>query len=411
MHVVIVGAGDIGVASALDLARRGVRVTVLDRGPAGGGCSYGNAGWLTPCFATPLPAPGVLTQSLRWLLDPESPLYIRPSIRPDWFAFMSRFAMSTARASFERGTSALVAMSRFSLDAYAALDREFPGSFGFAQRGLLTVAQTPGGFEQACRAARGMGRHGIEARILDAAGVRNVEPAVRGPLAGGVFYPGEAHCEPLAAVETMARAATAAGARFEFGVEVYGFRARGSGIRALLTTKGDIEADRIVLATGSWTKRLARLLGMRVPVLAGKGYSVIVKSFDPAPHVPIKVMERRIAITPRAGSVRLAGTLELVDGDETITARRVEAIVRGARTVLGVPERPEILEIWRGLRPCSPDGLPLIGPAPRHDNLVLATGHQMCGLHTAPATGRLVADLLTGAPPTFDPAPFRAGRF
>jgi len=127
--------------------------------------------------------------------------------------------------------------------------------------------------------------------------------------------------------------------------------------------------------------------------------------------VPIKVIERRIAITPRNGSVRLAGTLELVDGDESITARRVDAIVRGSRTVLDVPERPEIVEIWRGLRPCTPDGLPVIGFAPPFENLVVATGHQMCGLHTAPGTGRLVADLLTGAPPTFDPAPFRADRF
>jgi D-amino-acid dehydrogenase len=146
-------------------------------------------------------------------------------------------------------------------------------------------------------------------------------------------------------------------------------------------------------------------------VLGGKGYAVIAKGIDPAPRLPIKVVDRRIAITPRADSVRLAGTLELVDGDESVTARRVEAIVQGSKTVLHIPEPPKIVEVWRGLRPCSPDGLPLIGFAPRYDNLVIATGHQMCGLHTAPGTGRLVGDLLTGASPTFDPAPFRVERF
>jgi len=234
---------------------------------------------------------------------------------------------------------------------------------------------------------------------------------VRGPVAGGIYYPDEAHCEPLAAVEAMARAARKHGAVVETGVELIDFDSRGTTIHALRTTRGRIDADRVVLATGSWTKTLARKLGLRVPVLGGKGYAVIVRSVDPPPRRPIKVIDRRIAITPRAGGVRLAGTLQLVDGDESITARRVDAIVNGSKTVLNIPEPPEIVEVWRGLRPCTPDGLPVIGFAPGHDNLVLATGHQMCGLHTAPGTGRLVAELITGETPFVDPAPFRAGRF
>ena len=411
MHVVIVGAGAIGMAAAADLARRGVRVTVLDRGPVGGGCSYGNAGWLTPCFATPLPAPGVLSASLRWLLDPDSPLYIEPSLNPEWFRWMTRFILSTRRAPFTRGTQALLALSRFSLSAYAALDQEFPGAFGFSRKGLLAVAQTREKLLGFTHEARAMERLGVTIRALDPAQVAELEPAVRGPVAGGIYYPDEAHCEPLAAVEAMARAARKHGAVVETGVELIDFDSRGTTIHALRTTRGRIDADRVVLATGSWTKTLARKLGLRVPVLGGKGYAVIVRSVDPPPRRPIKVIDRRIAITPRADGVRLAGTLQLVDGDESITARRVDAIVNGSKTVLNIPEPPEIVEVWRGLRPCTPDGLPVIGFAPGHDNLVLATGHQMCGLHTAPGTGRLVAELITGETPFVDPAPFRAGRF
>jgi D-amino-acid dehydrogenase len=411
VHVVIVGAGAIGMAAAADLARRGVRVTVLDRGPVGGGCSYGNAGWLTPCFATPLPAPGVLSASLRWLLDPDSPLYIEPSLDPEWFRWMTRFILSTRRAPFTRGTQALLALSRFSLSAYAALDQEFPGAFGFSRKGLLAVAQTREKLLGFTHEARAMERLGVTIRALDPAQVAELEPAVRGPVAGGIYYPDEAHCEPLAAVEAMARAARKHGAVVETGVELIDFDSRGTTIHALRTTRGRIDADRVVLATGSWTKTLARKLGLRVPVLGGKGYAVIVRSVDPPPRRPIKVIDRRIAITPRADGVRLAGTLQLVDGDESITARRVDAIVNGSKTVLNIPEPPEIVEVWRGLRPCTPDGLPVIGFAPGHDNLVLATGHQMCGLHTAPGTGRLVAELITGETPFVDPAPFRAGRF
>lgn len=411
MRVVVVGAGAIGAASALDLARRGARVTVIDRGPVGHGCSYGNAGWLTPSLATPLPAPGVLTTSLRWLLDPDSPLYIRPSLDPSWLRWMGRFALSATRPKFERGTRALLGLSRFSLDAYAALDREMPGSLGFSPTGLLMVALTPASLEIAHRDAAAVERRGVPARPLDADAIRSMEPALRGPVAGGVFFPNEAHCAPLATVEAMARAAVAAGATVETGVEVFGFQASPSGIAALRTSRGDVGADAYVLAVGAWSKPLGHALGLNIPVLGGKGYSIVVRSLDPPPRLPIKVLDLRIAITPVAGATRLAGTLELVDGDETVTQRRVDSIVRGSRRVLDVPETPEIVEIWRGLRPCTPDGLPLIGFSPRHPNLVLATGHQMCGLHTAPATGRLVADLVLGATPSFDPAPFRPDRF
>ena len=411
MRIVVIGAGAIGAAAALDLARRGAEVTVVDRGPVGGGCSYGNAGWLTPSLATPLPAPGVLTTSLRWLLDSDSPLYIRPSLHPAWLRWMARFALSTTRAKFERGTRALMELSRFSLDAYAALDREFPGSFGFSPTGLLMVALTRESLATAHHDAAAVERRGVPARPLDAAAVRAMEPAIRGTVAGGVFFPNEAHCAPLAAVEVMARAAIAAGATVETGVEVSGFRMGPSGISALETSRGELRADAFVLAVGAWSRPLGKRLGLDVPVLGGKGYAIVVRSLDPPPHLPIKVLDRRIAITPVAGATRLAGTLELVDGDETVNARRVDAIVKGSRVLLGVPEVPDVVEVWRGLRPCTPDGLPLIGFSPRHRNLVLATGHQMCGLHTAPATGRLVADLILGSTPSFDPAPFRADRF
>lgn len=411
MRVAIVGAGVIGAATALDLARRGAEVVVLDRGAVGHGCSYGNAGWLTPCFATPLPAPGVLTQGLRFMLDGESPFYARPSVRPEWLRWIARFAASTTSAAHERGTAALAALSRWSLDAWHALDRESPADFGFAQRGLLLVAETEAGLSHAIDEAKRMERHGTAWDRLDAKGVRDLEPAIRGAVAGGIFFRQEAHCEPLGSVLALARAAESAGARFRPETEVYGFESRGDRVAALRTTRGRVEADAFVLAAGAWSKDLAKRAGLRVPLLGGKGYSVTVPAFDPPPTRPIKIVERRIAITPRLGSVRLGGTLELVDGDEGISPRRVEAIVKGTRRLLAVPDPAEIVELWRGLRPCTPDGLPVIGVAPRLPNLLVATGHQMCGLHTAPATGRLAADLLLGETPTFDPAPFRAGRF
>lgn len=411
VDVLVVGGGVIGVACAVELSRRGVAVTLVDRGSLGHGSSYGNAGWLTPCFATPLPAPGVLGKAIRWMADPESPLYIKPRPSLTLARWLFTFARATSRSRFERGVDALVPLSRYSLEAYETMARELPDAFGFSKSGQLVLAQTDDGLRHAIEEGEAMARHGIAHRVLDAAGLRELEPAATGPVAGGVFFPDEAHVEPLAVVLAMAAEARRSGAVILPDTEVFDFEIEGGRIVSARTTKGPIRARRVVLATGSWSMRIARALGLRLPVLGGKGYAVVTPSVAPSPRLPIRVVERKIAITPRDGSVRLAGTLELVDGDESISPRRVAAIVRGARTVLNLPESPEIVEVWRGLRPCTPDGMPVIGFAPRPSNLLVATGHQMLGLHTAPGTARLAADLLLGTEPIFDPEPFRATRF
>jgi len=409
--VLVIGGGVIGVSLALELARRGVGVAVVDRGRIGHGSSYGNAGWLTPSFAYPLPAPGVLGESLRWLLDPESPLYIKPSMSPTLAQWLWRFVRKMNRRDYERGVEALVPLSKYSLGAYKALDDEFPGTFGFAQSGLLVVAESTAGLASAARHAEHMAHHGLGGRVMNAAEVRAFEPAVSGPIVGGVFLPGEAQVEPLAVVETMARAAETAGARFAPGVEVFDFVTAGGRVVEVRTTAGPLQAEQFVLAAGAWSMALARKLGVSAPVLGGKGYAVVVETFSEAPRVPIKPIERRLAITPRADSVRFGGTLELVDADESISPRRVAAIMRGSRAVLGLEAEPVVREVWRGLRPCTPDGLPIIGRPGAWSNLTIATGHQMLGLHSAPGSARLTADIILGAAPTFDPQPFRPGRF
>lgn len=410
--ILIIGGGIIGAACAFEMTRRGASVVVIDKREIGHGCSYGNAGWVTPCFAMPLPMPGMFFKSLKWLIDPDSPLYIKPTCSWQLVRWLLRFLRSMNVAAMQRAVTALTELSKYSLEEYRRLDAERPGAFELQLRGLLMVATTGAGLDATRLQMTLVGQHGIPGRELDADGVRALEPAITGSdLCGGVFFPNEAHMEPLAAVRALVEGAQARGADVRPQTEVFEIERSGRRVLGLKTTRGWIEADQIVLATGAWSPQFASSLDLRVPVLSGKGYAVIVEPFLPAPRIPCMLIEKKVAVTPRKSTVRLAGTLELVGVDETITPRRVQAMINGARQYLSVPAEPQIVEVWRGLRPCTPDGLPIIGRPPHLDNVVVATGHQMLGLQTAPATGRLVADLLTGQSPAFDPSPFRTERF
>lgn len=409
-HLVI-GGGIIGVSIADALAREGAEVMVIDRGDLGRGCSEANAGWVTPCFAMPLPRPGLLWTALRWMADPNSPFYVQPRPTPSRLRWLLGFGMSMSQKKFMKGTRALVELSRYSLDAYAEMNRSDSNALGLRRRGLLMIALTGRGHDTARSDAELLATFGVAGETLDADGLRGIEPALRGDVVGAVYYPNEAHLQPLATVQAIADRAQRMGVRFQTGTEAFDFDVGRGRVRQVATTRGRIEAGQVILATGSWSMALARRLALQVPVLGGKGYSMTVRAPSPAPRIPMMILERKVAVTPYGEHLRLAGSLEVVDGDRSISPRRVASIRRGAGAVLPISECAPIDHVWRGLRPCTPDGLPIIGPAPKLENLFIATGHQMLGVQTAPATGRLATDLLLDREPTFDPAPFRPGRF
>lgn len=411
VDVAVVGGGVVGVACALELARRGVSVALLERDRVGYGCSYGNAGWLTPSLALPLPAPGLLFKATKWLFDPESPLYIQPRLDPFVLRWLVEFVASMRRAKFERGARAMIELSRASVDAWRELAARTPGGFGFEGRGLVTVYESPGAFAEARRNVELVARHGVRFETWTAEEVAAREPAVVGRQIGAYYFPDDAHCEPYLAVQALAAEAVGAGVRMVEGAELFSAERHDGAIGRLRTAKGDVEAEHVVLALGAWSAPLGRALDLRLPILGGKGYSLVLPPLEPHPTRSIYLAERKIAVNPHARSLRIAGTLELVRDDLSVNRRRVDAIVRGAEAMLRLPQPLEVREVWRGLRPCTPDGLPMIGRAKGLRNVWLATGHQMTGLKTAPATGQLLAELLTGATPSFDPAPFRADRF
>ena len=409
--VLIIGGGVIGLACAYELSRAGVKVVVIDKFDPGYGCSYGNAGWITPCFAMPLPMPGMLFKSIRWLTDPESPLYIKPELSVSLISWLFRFMCSMTTKQMLSSVDALTAISKQSLDLYKELARTTDKPFSFEQKGLFMVAQSDDGLKYAKSEMELVARSGIPGKLMNEEEARAFEPSLTKRIKGGVFFNEEAHAEPLQVTQTLAHEAQKLGAQILSKTEVIDFQVGANGVTAARTTRGIFQADQFVLATGSWSRMIGQTLRLRVPVLGGKGYAIITDPLAPNPQRPMMLVEKKVAVTPRNGSLRLAGTLELVNQDETFTTRRVEAIVRGAREFMNVPDKIRYHEIWRGLRPCTPDGVPIIGRTSRYKNLVLATGHQMLGLQSATGTGKLVADLITGRATDVDPFPFRADRF
>ncbi|MGZ3744122.1 MAG: NAD(P)/FAD-dependent oxidoreductase [Pseudobdellovibrionaceae bacterium] len=410
VDILIVGAGIIGTAIGAELSRRGAKVCLIDKGSVGKGCSYGNAGWMTPCFSMPLPMPGMLLKSMKWLMDPQSPLYIKPSFSLDLASWLMNFMRAMNESQAKRAVDCLVALSQKSLAEYEKLGRKYP-EIHFQKKGLLMVSRTPAGVAAAVEELNYVKNLGVPGKVLNSDEVQQMEPALKGPLLGGVYFSQEAMAEPYLVVQAFAKEIRAHGNEILENTELQDLVIANNKIEKVLTSQGEIHAKQVVMATGSWSKSLARLLRLKVPILGGKGYAMIVPSLEKQPQYPLMLVEKKIAITPRQNTLRIAGTLELVDQDFSITQKRVENIKRGAREFLHLPEDLQVQELWAGLRPCTPDGVPLIGYHKNISNLVLAVGHQMLGLQSGAGTGLLVADLMEGKTPFVDMQVLDANRF
>lgn len=393
--VVIVGAGIIGAAVGAELSLRGAKVCLIDKGQVGKGCSYGNAGWMTPCFAMPLPMPGMLLKSMKWMLNPEGPLYIKPSFSLDLANWLFQFMKAMNETQARRAVEVLVKLSQKSLEEYAKLGQRHP-EIRFQQKGLLMVSREQSGVAAALDELNYVKDLGVPGKALNQGDILAMEPSLKPPLLGGVYFSREAMAEPYLVVKALAKDIQDRGGTVIENCELLDFDLQSGNISSLKTSQGDLKAKEVVVATGSWSKSLARLLRLRIPILGGKGYAMILPSLEKQPEHPIMIVEKKIAVTPRESTLRIAGTLELVDQDFSITQRRVQAIQKGAREFLHLPQQLEIKELWAGLRPCTPDGVPLIGRHEHIRNLTLAVGHQMLGLQSGTGTGLLVADIIEG---------------
>lgn len=410
-EILVIGGGVIGVCSAYYLTKQGFQVTLIDAEEICAGASYGNAGLILPSHIEPLASPGALGQGLRWLLNPESPFYIKPRLSLNLFSWLWRFRAASHEQRARASMGLLKRLSSRSVELYRELSSLIGMEFGYEEQGSLHLFKTEQGYADARAKAAMMRTFGIEARILNREEVHEADPRIRAEARGGLYLPHDAHLVPADFVVQLAKMAEDSGASIRTNTEVLDFEITGPHITAVRTTRGDFYPNQIVLAGGAWSPELSRKLHIRLPIQPAKGYGLTFRSPDDPPVIPMMLSEARVAITPMGRHIRFAGTLELAGYDLSVNQRRIQAIVRQAGEYLPWTRELELVEIWRGLRPCTPDGLPVIGRAGNYNNLIIAAGHATIGMVLGPVTGLLAAQLVSREQPEIDIHRLRLGRF
>jgi D-amino-acid dehydrogenase len=410
MIVAIIGGGVVGLCCAHRLVGQGAKVVLLERDRCGGGASLGNAGWITPVLSAPLPAPGVLRQAARWMLDPESPLFIRPRLSPELARWCWQFARNTTRSRFLRGMRALIELNRKTLELFDEL-RESGVEFEMHREGLLIVSLQEDALLDEWRLIGEMKALGYNGRaeILSSGEVRKLEPALGRNVAGGIYAADERHVRPESLTGGLVRWLRNAGVSIREGWAVERLRTSGHGWS--IEGNGErVHVDRVVIAAGVWTRQLLRQLGVPIPLEAAKGYSVTTERERPQLRIPVMLHEAKVGCSPFEGSFRLAGTLELAGDDLALNPRRVGAIVKAASQYLEGYRPSSAAAAWAGLRPVLPDGLPVIGPIPSVEGAFVAAGHGMLGITLAPSTADQLAPLVLERRGSSELAPFRVDR-
>ena len=402
VDVLIIGGGVAGICTAHFLIERGREVTVVEKDEVCAGSSYGNAGLIVPSHSVPLAEPGVIGQGLRWMLDPDSPFYIKPRFDRDLIAWLWQFRKASTAKRVRAAMPLLRDLHLESFRHYEALAADLDFSFG--HQGRLLLCRDEKGLAHVREEAELMGEIGLELEMLDREGVRRIDASVDFDCIGGAFYAQDAHLDPARFVRGLAARCVERGLDLQERTEVLRFRREAGTISAVETTRGDFAARDVVLCSGSWSPGLAAALDLALPVQPAKGYSVTVCKPDPCPEIPFMMVEAKVAVTPMGDKLRFAGTLELAGMDLSINHRRVTAIMKSVPQYVPAwdPDELELTEVWRGLRPCSPDGLPYLGRVRDCENLTVAAGHAMIGVSLGPVTGDITARLVQREDPGFD---------
>lgn len=411
-EVVVIGGGIIGLCSAYYLHKAGHKVTIIDKSDFLNGASYVNAGYITPSHIISLAAPGMITKGLKWMLNAESPFYVKSRLNYDFMRWSWLFKKSATRAKVEQSIGVIKEINLLGRELYEDIKASKDFDFHYQHKGLLMYYQTEKAGAEEWKVGQRAIQEGLKVEHLTKEEVATIEPNVDLDIKGAVYYHSDAHMTPNDFMRSMQKYLKTSGVTILANEEVLDLNILENKVSSITTNQQTILADEVVLATGSWTQQLAKKLNVSIPVEAGKGYSINVSRMTGI-SIPAILMEAKVAVTPMDGFTRFAGTMELGGINHKIDPVRVNAIAKaGERYYKNVTiNEEEKAKASCGLRPCSPDGLPYIGRLSKVKNVTVASGHAMMGWSLGPATGKLIAEVISEEKPSLDLAPFHVERY
>jgi D-amino-acid dehydrogenase len=412
-HVLIIGAGIVGLSSAYCLHKQGHQVTILDKGEVTDSCSFGNAGMIVPSHFVPLASPGMVQQGIRWMFNSKSPFYVRPSADLNLISWGLKFLKSANSGHVSRSAVPLRDLSLLSKQLFETLASEPGFDFELKNKGILAFYKTEKVAEEEAHLAGKAKELGLDMGVLNAAECQLLQPELQLDVLGAVHYRCDGHLYPPKLMEALVHYLEHNGVNIVRRSEVSRIEKNGTKITKVFTGEKAWEADHYVLACGSWSPAIAKMMDVRVPLMPGKGYSFMESEPEQRMTIPALLCEARVAITPMNGSIRYSGTMELDKINNRVNMQRVKGIVEAVPKYFTNlhPQLPAAEKVWFGFRPSSPDGLPYIGHSAKLKNLVIATGHGMMGLSLGPATGSLVSQLISGQQTEIEIGAFSPSRF
>lgn len=415
MKVVIIGGGIIGLSSAYYLQESGHEVTVIDKTDMTANCSYGNAGYVCPSHFIPLATPGIVQQGLKWMMDSKSPFYVQPRLSWSLIDWGLKFMRSATAEKVEKAAVPLRDIALFSQKLYEGWTKLPQFSFAYEHKGLLEIFQTNAGAAHAHHTIEQAHKLGLtDTVLLDHNGLQQLEPDTPVNGLGAIWFKCDAHLYPNKLMQQLIADLKQKGVTLIGNEEVTGFENRLGKISKVITGTTAYDADAVVVAAGSWSRELAAKMRVKIPLVAGRGYSITLENSPYKINYPSVLVEGRVALTPMDGNkIRFGGTMEITSTGTAPRMSRVQGIIQAVERYypgFKIP-LPTIDQVWYGYRPCSADGLPYIGRSNQWENVVIATGHAMLGLSLGAGTGKLVSEVLNETPLSMDITAFDPNRF
>jgi D-amino-acid dehydrogenase len=413
MKVTIVGGGIIGLCSAYYLQKQGDEVTVIESGDITDGCSFGNMGYMSPSHFVPLASPGIIAEGLKHMLSSSSPFYVKPRLNMDLMKWGYHFYKSSNAATVKKHAPHLNNILMLSRHLMNDIRNEIGDVFEMEDKGCLMMCKKESTLEHEFHLADDAEKLGLKVERLDRAAVQALEPDVELDVAGAVLFKDDAHFNPGKLMIALKNYLDQKGVHFQLNTTVSGFEKSNNKVTAVITDKGKFDCENLIIATGSWLPIVSKMLGIKLLLQPGKGYSYTYPYIEKNIKFPAILVDGRCAITPWGHQLRLGGTMEISGINSKILVKRMEGVFNSAKDFYpGLKiDFPPVDKIWSGLRPVTPDGLPYIGKTSKFENVIFAGGHAMLGISEGAGTGLLVSQLVENKKTEIDMSAFQVERF